>query len=110
MKSLIALAVIAAATLSVDQPELAAGTAFDAADDQANQLISQGLAKLADEPQISKRPGKVRVLADCDYGRANDVVTLSASVIKSAQAAGLVDSDKDAVTYALTLDQNKSAA
>jgi hypothetical protein len=109
MKSLIALTVIAAATLSADQPELAAGTAFDAADELADQLISQGLAKLADEPKTSKRPEKVRVLADCDYGRVNDVVTLTASVIKSAQASGLVDSDKDAVAYALTLDQNKSA-
>lgn len=110
MKSLISLAVIAAATLSAEQPEFSAGTPFEASDEQADQLIAQGLAKPADEPQTSKRAAKVRVLVDCSYGHADDVVTLPAATIKAAQSAGLVDSDKDAVAYALTLDQNKPAA
>jgi len=118
MKSLIALAVIAAATIAADQPELAVGTSFNAPDDQADQLVAQGLAKPADEPAVKPveepasrlRASKVRVLVDCALGRVNDVVTLSGAALKGAKAAGQVDNDPDAVAYALGLDQNKNAS
>ena len=43
MKQLIALAVIAAATLAADQAELQPGTTFEAPDDVADKLVADGL-------------------------------------------------------------------
>lgn len=58
----------------------------------------------APAPRAGKQV-KARVLVDCEHGRVNDVATLSEAVAKSAQAAGLVDTHKDAVAYALSLKQ-----
>lgn len=48
-----------------------------------------------------------RVLTDCQYGKCNDVVTLSQADMDSAVEAKLVDSNKGAVAYAKKLDQNQ---
>jgi hypothetical protein len=48
---------------------------------------------------------KVRVLADCQYGKVNMVVEIDASAVKGL--AGTVDADPDAVAYAETLPQPK---
>ncbi len=53
---------------------------------------------------------QVRVLVDCQHGKPNDVVELDGADLKAAEDAGLADSDKSAVAYALTLDQNKPKA
>lgn len=113
MKNLILLAVLAAGTFDAAQPELPVGHALDGVpDDIADKLIKDGVAKLA-EPEKSDKAGKatkktpVRVLADCQHGKVNDVVELDATALKIAEDAGLVDSNKAAVAYAQTLDQNK---
>ncbi len=46
---------------------------------------------------------RARVLLDCSYGRANDVVELTAAEIESARSAGAVDDHPDAVKYAESL-------
>lgn len=110
MKNLILLAAIAAGTFTQDQPELPIGYAMnDVPDDVADKLIKEGTAKLAEPEKTGKAVKKTqaRVLVDCSHGKANDVVELDAAALKTAEAAGLIDSDKAAVAYALTLDQNK---
>lgn len=52
---------------------------------------------------------KVRVLLDCHYGRADDVVELPAAVLKAAKAAGMVDDHPEAVKYAEGLQAKKAA-
>lgn len=107
-KKLIALAVIAAGTLAADSIEIAIGTKFEAADELADKLIQDGSAK-EDVPAASKvKTVKGRVLIDCAYGRANDVIDLPATSVKDAEASGQVDTNKEAVAYALTLEQNKA--
>lgn len=118
MKTLIALAVIAAGLVTPDSPEIQLDTKFEADDSLADQLIEQGLAKLAaDEPPIDakKQPVptpkpeklvKARVLFDCEYGKANDVIDIAKSDVKSAEASGHVDTTEASVAYALTLPQN----
>lgn len=44
-----------------------------------------------------------RVLTDCIFGRANDVVQLSQADAAQAVAAGQADTTAEAVTYALSL-------
>lgn len=44
---------------------------------------------------------KVRVLTQCGYGNANDVVVITETEAKNA--VGLVDADPDAVAYAESL-------
>ena len=46
---------------------------------------------------------KARVLTQCQFGEANDVVLLSADEATLAQAAGIADSNPDAVAYAESL-------
>lgn len=46
---------------------------------------------------------QARVLVDCVHGKPNDVVSLSAEQAQQAQDGGLVDSEKAAVAYALSL-------
>lgn len=110
-KSLIALAVIAAATFAADQPELQIGAAFDAPDDVADKLVADGHAKLADTspaaPATKAKAVKARVLVSGEYGRINDLVELPAGAAKHAEAAGLIDTDKAAVAYAAGLPQNQ---
>lgn len=110
MKNLIALALIAAATYAADQPEIAKDAPINGVPDEiADKMIADGVAKLAEPERTGKAAKKTqaRVLVDCSHGKANDVAELDAATLKTAEAAGLVDSDKAAVAYALTLDQNK---
>lgn len=104
---LIALAIIARATLAPDSPELAIGTAFDAPDDLGATLVTKGLAKPAED---APAPGagkeklvKARVLVACQYGQPDDVVSLTPDAAKLAQSTGQVDTNKAAVAYALSL-------
>ena len=46
---------------------------------------------------------KARVLTDCLYGTANDVVTLSLDAADAGKAAGLIDTDPEAIAYAESL-------
>lgn len=107
MKHLIALAaILAAASGTVD---IAADAKFEADDDTAAKLIADGVAvedvpAAAPVPEPPKgRTTQARVLSDCEYGKANDVVSLTAAELKQAEAAGQVDSNKAAVKYALSL-------
>ena len=117
MTKLIALALIPAGLLAAGSAEVAEGAQFEATGDLAEQLLTGGQAKLADAPLTeTKTPQapkavkrtKVRLLVDCPYGNANDVVELDAAEVKTAESGGFADSDKAAVAYALTLDQNKA--
>lgn len=113
MKTLLALAVIMAATIAPEQEEIPAGqTIADVPDDIADQLVAAGLAKPAEDPPLlaaanakarPTRPVRARVLVDCTHGRINDVVDVPSDAVKAAEAAGLIDTDKAAVAYALGL-------
>jgi hypothetical protein len=48
-----------------------------------------------------------RVLTDCQYGKCNDLVTLSPADMDSAVEARLVDASKGAIGYARKLEQNQ---
>ena len=107
---LIALALIVALTVPAVEADIPAGQEFEVPADQAEPLLTAGLAKLADAPLAPPAPKtrgvKVRLLIACAYGNADDVVTLPADVAKELQAQGSADANKDAVAYALTLPQN----
>lgn len=108
MTKLIALAVIAAGVIAADSAEVLEGATFEVLPEVAEPLLTQGLAKLADEPLVPPPPSsaktvKVRVLVACIHGQPDEVVTLPADVAKLAEKAGQVDSNKAAVAYALTL-------
>lgn len=112
---LIALAAIVAALVPSIGADIAENAPFEVTPDEAEPLLTQGLAKLADPApsQAKAAPAKtvkVRVLTECVHGRANDVVTLSAADAKLAEDQGFVDSTKAAVAYAAALPQNQSAA
>jgi hypothetical protein len=113
---LIALTLILAAMVPSIGKDIEADRAFEVPPDEAEPLLTQGLAKLADPaPSQASAPKsaktvKVRVLADCTLGRANDVVTLTAAEAKLADEQGLADPSKEAVAYAATLEQNQPAA
>lgn len=111
MTKLIAVSLIAAGALAADSPEIKAGTAFEVPVDLAETLLTAGQAKLADPApaDVKKAPAKTtkaRLLIDSALGKCNDVVELDAAALKDAEAAGLADSNKSAVAYALTLKQN----
>ena len=111
MKSLIALAVIAAATFAADQPELQPGTAFDAPDDVADKLVADGLAKPAEAPPAkAAKSVRVRLLVANEHGQPNDVRELPADVAKTLVKSGDADDDKAAVAYAAGLPQNQKKA
>lgn len=113
MIKLIALAVIAAGAIALDSAEIPADTVFEVRQEDADTLIAQGLAKLAEEslqdaPQDSPKSPPVktisaRVLLACAYGQPDEVVTLPVDVAKQAEKAGQVDTNKAAVAYAKTL-------
>lgn len=110
-KSLIALAVIAAGALAADSPEISSGAKFEAPDDVADGLIDAGKAKLADaaapaQGKAAKRT-KVRLTVDSALGNCNDVVEVDAGDVKTLEKDGLADGGKEAVAYAMTLEQNK---
>ena len=112
---LIALAAIVAALVPSIGADIAEGASFEATPDEAEPLLTEGLAKLA-EPALSQvktalgKTVKVRVLTECVHGRANDVVTLLAADAKLAEDQGFVDSAKAAVAFAMSLPQNRPAA
>lgn len=111
MKSLIAIALIAAATIAADQPELSIGAAFDAPDDIADKLVADGLAKPADAaPAKAPKAVRVRLLVASEHGQPNDVRELPADVAKTLVKAGDADDEKAAVAYAATLPQNQKKA
>lgn len=101
MTKLIALVVIAAGTVAAVTQDIPAGASFDAKPDDAEPLLTLGLAKLAD-PLLtdSGKKVKVRVLVACAYGQPDDVVSLAPDVARQAQEAGQVDTNKAAVAYA----------
>ena len=95
--------------------DIAEGAEFEVAQADADALIADGKAKVAEAsltppstPPTKAKPLKVRLLVDCEFGKANDVVTLAAAEAKEAEKQGLADSNKDAVAYALTLPQNQA--
>lgn len=102
---LIALAIILAATVPALQADVAEDAAFEVPSDQAETLLTAGLARLAEPAQSPPKPKSVqaRVLLDCHVGRIDDVVTLSVAEAKQMEAAGQVDTNKEAVAYAKSL-------
>lgn len=111
MKQLIALAVIAAATLAADQPELQPGATFEAPDDVADKLVADGLAKPAEAPPAkAAKAVRVRLLVANEHGQPNDVRELPADVAKHLVKSGDADDDKAAVAYAAGLPQNQKKA
>lgn len=108
MKKLIALAaILAAASGTVD---VAANAKFEADDDIAAKLIADGVA-VEDVPEAPKgKTTQARVLLDCDLGKADDVVSLTAAELKALEAAGKVDGHASAVKYALGLKAKAEAA
>lgn len=105
---LIALAVIAAGAVAALEREVAEGATFEVPADQAEPLLTAGLAKLAEADPVQAKAGKTvqaRVLLDCQVGRIDDVVTLPVAEAKALEAAGQVDTHKDAVAYAKSLQQ-----
>lgn len=112
-KQLIALALIAAGAYAPGQPDFAEGAKFEAPDDIAEKMIGDKVAKL--DPDAGEKPParlgkttKARLLVNSALGNANDVVDLDADTLKEAESAGLADSNKAAVAYAMTLEQNKA--
>lgn len=72
----------------------------------AQQAADEAAAPAAEAPKGKTTPA--RVLTDCEHGKVNDVVNLTAAELKQAEAAGQVDSDKAAVKYANNLKAAKS--
>ena len=106
MKTLIALAVIAAGALTADSKEVAIGQSFDVPDDLAAKLIESGQAKEdapALPPASKVKTVKARLLVDSDLGKANDVADVPTDQLKQLEADGSVDSNKAAVAYAMSL-------
>lgn len=113
MTKLIALALIAGGTFASVATDVQQGAAFDASPEDAEALLTQGLAQLADPPlapPVKTKTVKARVLMTCSHGQPDDVVALSADVAKHAEASGQVDTNKAAVAYAMTLTQNNPPA
>lgn len=112
-KKLIALSLIAAAAYWTAQPALAENDKFEAADDVADKMLEDKVAKLDDAADAkptarAAKTTKVRLLVDSALGNCNDLVELDAATAKDAESAGLADSSKGAVAYAASLEQNKA--
>lgn len=106
MTKLIALSVLAAGAIAADSLEVAVGTVFEVPPEVAEPLLTQGLAKLADEPLApvpKPKTMKARVLVACSHGLPDEVVSLPSDVAKLAEEAGQIDTNKAAVAYALSL-------
>lgn len=116
MAKLIALALIAAGTYGPDQPEIAKGDLIDTplSQELIDKLVADKVAEVVPEVGESTKPAKavkrtrVRLLVDSAIGNCNDVVEVDAADVKRLEGENLVDSSKEAVAYALTLEQNKS--
>jgi hypothetical protein len=63
---------------------------------------------LQPSPQ-KKKLVKARVLMACEYGEPDDLVEIESSTAKQVEAAGKIDTHKDAVAYAESLPQNNKA-
>lgn len=105
---LTSLAIIAAGLIAADSLELAPGSTFEADPAIADKLIADGLAKEAEPDPVQASPKtprkvKARLLRDCMYGQADEVVSLPSAEAKHAQANGFVDTDPAAVAYAESL-------
>lgn len=105
---LIALATIAAGTVAAITADIAEGAAFEVPADQAEKLLTDKLAKLADEPLAKPTTAKVkttrvRILVACEHGKCNDVADIPTSELKQLKADGVVDDDAAAVAYAQSL-------
>lgn len=57
----------------------------------------------AKKPVQTPATTKARVLCDCLYGRADQVIEIAAADLDAAQASGCVDTDPAAVAYAQSL-------
>ena len=113
MAKLIALSLIAAGAYASGQPAFSEGDKFEAPEDIAEKMLADKVAKIdgdvaADTKTRSGKTTRARLLVNSALGNANDVVDLEAGPLKEAESAGLADSNKAAVAYALTLEQNKS--
>lgn len=112
MTKLIALEPIEQNSAEGLEKDVVADELFEVSSETAESLLTNGLAKLA-EPPIAPTPKtkeksvQVRVLLACVHGQPDDVVSLAGEVLKTAEAAGQVDSNKAAVAYALSLKQDK---
>lgn len=105
---LVARVALTAGAVASLQADVAKGGSFEVDAADAEQLLTAGQADLAGQAATSKeRQVRVRVLVDCEHGKANDLAELSASAAKEAEKAGQVDSDKAAVEYAASLPQNQ---
>lgn len=83
-----------------------------AAADQAAATEKEAADKLAADQAAAAPKGKTtqaRVLLDCDLGKADDVVNLTAAELKALEAAGKVDGHASAVKYALGLKAKAEA-
>lgn len=98
----------AAADASAAAAEAGAAVAEAAAAEQ--RAKEEADAAAAESAKRSGKKVKARVLQDCEHGKTNDLVVLSESDAKAALAAGLIDTHKDAVAYAASLEQNQAKA
>lgn len=105
---LIALVALAMADFAFLQADVAASAEFEVDAEHAEGLLTAGKAKLAEAPPAAKaKMVKARVLVACEHGQPNDLVELPADVAKQAEKEGNVDTDKGAVAYAASLEQNR---
>jgi hypothetical protein len=105
--ALVALAMIDHAYLPAD---VAAGAEFEVDAGDAEALLTNGKAELAAAPLATPpaktKTVKARVLTACQHGQPNDLAELPADVAKQAEKDGLVDTDKAAVAYAMSLKKS----
>lgn len=59
------------------------------------------------EEKATPEPKKVkaRVLVDCAFGKPNDVAEVEDGQVRQAEAEGLIDTEKSAVSFAQALDR-----
>jgi hypothetical protein len=125
---LIALVALAVAVFPFLQADVAEGAEFEVDATDAENLLTDGKAKLANAtpaappapanatpaappaPAKAVKKVKARVLALCAHGVANDLVELDSDEAKAAEAEGLIDTNKAAVQYAASLPQNQKPA
>lgn len=109
---LIALVALPAGVVPGYDRQINEGDTFETDPEFAEKLLTEKQAKLANQPVAGKkeRTLKARVLVDGAHGKANDLVELPEGAAKQAEKEGQVDTDKAAVTYAASLDQNKPKA
>ncbi|MFC5524022.1 hypothetical protein [Polaromonas jejuensis] len=104
MIKLLVLAAIAALTYAELPDGAAEGAEIEVSAELADQLVAEGVARPAEAapaPVTSGRKSvKARVLVDGQYGKVNDVVTVTAA---AARASSELDADPAAVAYAESL-------